>query len=223
MKSLIRELVLTRTYQLSSTYQAEAYAVDPDSALRWRMSRRRLESEAIRDAMLSASGTLAWERPHASAVARVGEGEVGRGINTRPLEEPFPHRSVYLPIIRGLVPEVLKVFDFPEPSNPQGLRDVTNVPTQALYLMNSPFVIEQSERFAERIRAAAATDQDRIQLAYTIAFGREATAPEIERSLAMIGELETGMEENEQTGPTAAAWAALCQALFASAEFRYLD
>lgn len=100
IKSLIRELVHTRTYRLSSNYQEQNIAADPANEFLWRMSRRRLEAEPLRDAMLAASGQLRLDRPEASPVAEIGEGEVGRGINMKPLQQPYPYRSVYLPIIR---------------------------------------------------------------------------------------------------------------------------
>jgi hypothetical protein len=147
IKRTVREFVHTRTYRLASDPSADNVAVDPDNRLYWRMPRKRLEAEAIRDAMLAGSGQLVLAPPESFAVAEIGDGEVGRGIDLSPLKRPFPHRSVYLPIIRGILPEVLKVFDFPEPSNIKGQRDVTNVPAQSLYLMNSSFVLDQANRY----------------------------------------------------------------------------
>ena len=140
IKSMIREVVLSRTYMLSSDYDPKSYATDAENRLRWRMDRRRLEAEPLRDAMLAVSGLLRDEPLQGSLVMQIGEGEVGRNINTSVLDKPFDHRSVYLPIIRGIIPEQLRIFDFPEPSNVQGLRDANTTPTQSLFLMNSPFV-----------------------------------------------------------------------------------
>ncbi|QDU40280.1 Planctomycete cytochrome C [Maioricimonas rarisocia] len=225
IKSLIREIVQSRTYQLSSDYHEQNVATDPANTFLWKMSRKRLEAEPFRDAMLAAGGTLRLDRPEASPVAEIGEGEVGRGINTKPLYAPYPYRSVYLPIIRGLVPESLKVFDFPEPSNPQGARDTTNVPAQSLYLMNSPFVLEQAGQFARRVVESSEDDLKRLQNAFAIAFTREPEEPEVATMLGFLSRThaELATEYPDEAKRTIAAWTAACHTLFASAEFRYVD
>lgn len=186
LKSLIREIVSSRTYRLSTENNADAWSSDPSNDLFWRMNRRRLDAEAIRDAMLVVSGNLVPNRPEGSLVQDIGEGEVGRNINTKPLEQPFPYRSVYLPIIRGLLPEVLKVFDFPEPSNPQGQRIVTNVPTQSLFLLNSPFVIEQANGIAARTLQSASDASSRITFLWMTTLGRPANAEEMKTAMNFL-------------------------------------
>ncbi|MCA9081304.1 MAG: DUF1553 domain-containing protein [Planctomycetaceae bacterium] len=220
-KAMIRELVLTQSYQLGADYIADSAERDPGNEYYWKMSRRRLEAEALRDAMLAASGRLELSRPHGSPVLQVGEGEVGRGINTKPLEQPYPYRSVYLPIIRGLLPEMLRVFDFPEPSNPQGLRDATNVPAQSLYLMNSPFVIEQSEALARLIVEASDEDAERIELAWLRVLGRSPRPDEVTRVMAYLSQSEAELSTTKSRALM--SWSSVCQALFAGAEFRYLE
>ena len=234
-KALIRELVLTRAYQLASTHNPASFAADPEARLHWRHNRRRLEAEAIRDAMLAASGQLDLTRPEASQVTKIGEGEVGRNLNIKPLTAPFPHRSVYLPIVRGILPEFLKLFDFPDPSNPQAIRDETNNPAQSLFLLNSPFVIEQSDALATRLLAREGSDADRIDRGFQLTLARNPTSAERERALAYIA---TAAETAETTGSDAKAkpdpatdktstrqraWSLFCQVLLAGAEFRYLD
>ena len=141
----------SRVYRESSGWNEKAFAADPDNRLRWRMPRRRLEAEPLRDAMLSVSGLLDLDSPAGSLVARMGEGEVGRNLDTSVLDQPFDHRSVYLPIIRGIIPEQLRLFDFPEPSNVQGQRDSNTTPTQSLFLMNSDFAVRVARSFAEHL------------------------------------------------------------------------
>jgi len=224
LKSLIRELVLTRTYQLSSTYDADLYAADAENLCFWRMNRRRMEAEPLRDFVLATSGALDPARPYGSRVMQIGEGELGRKVDLRPLQEPFPHRSVYLPVIRGLVPEFLKLFDLPEPSNVQGQRGVTNVPAQSLFLMNSPFVIGQAEALAKRVLASANGPKARLESVYKICLTRRPTLKEMERSLEFLrrananAEPLSGVEQTELF-----VWSTLCQAMFARAEFRYID
>ncbi len=235
-KAMIRELVLTRDYRLSSAHDPAAFEADPEARLAWRHNRRRLDAEAIRDAMLAVSGRLDLSRPEASQVTKIGEGEVGRNINIKPLTAPFPHRSVYLPIVRGIVPEFLKLFDFPDPSNPQAVRDETNLPAQSLFLLNSPFVIEQADTLALRLLANDGDDSDRIAVAYRVTLGRSPSNDERNRVLAYItsttGTLghsdkkpdkQPDKKPAKKTTPRQQAWGLFCQVLLAGAEFRYLD
>ena len=227
-KAMIRDLVLTRAYRLSSTHDPAAFEADPAAGLVWRHTRRRLEAEAIRDAMLAVSGRLDTSRPEASPVTRIGEGEVGRNINIKPLTAPFPHRSVYLPIVRGIVPEFLKLFDFPDPSNPQAVRDETNLPAQSLFLLNSPFVIQQADALASRMLAKEGDDNERISRAYRVTLGRRPGNDERDRALSYITSTARTLGQpenrtNKKTTPRQQAWSLFCQVLLAGAEFRYLD
>ncbi len=219
LKRTIREIVLSRTYQLAGTLDESNYERDPANTLLWRSSRRRLEAEALRDAMLAASGELVLERPETSVVARMGDGEVGRTINLKPLSEPFPHRSVYLPIIRGIVPEFLKTFDFPEPSNVLGRRSTTNVPMQSLFLMNSPFVVARAERLAT-LAAKTGDDDTAVATAYERALGRLPRDDERSRAVEFLSRHAAQLDGEN---PRREALVSLCQALFASAEFRFVE
>jgi mono/diheme cytochrome c family protein len=220
-KSLIRVIVLSRTYQLSTMFDAAAYQVDPGNVLLWRANRRRLEVEAIRDALLVAGGMIQFERPETSVVAEIGEGEVGRGINEQPLKAPFYHRSIYLPILRTALSDLLKTFDFPDPSNLQGRRIVTNVPTQSLFLLNNSLVIEQAQSLAEASCAASDIPSDRVNHAYMAAFGRPSTPAETQAALDFISQTSSPLATD--AAGQLAAWTTFCQALFASAEFRFAN
>jgi hypothetical protein len=125
IKSLVREIVLSRTYRQASDYRDEPFQQDPENRLVWRVSKRRLEAEAIRDAMLAASGQLDLVRPDGSLVGRViGDRPISIiGLDKRlpPDLDDGPHRSVYLPVIRDRLPDVLDLFDFPEASLVSGL------------------------------------------------------------------------------------------------------
>jgi hypothetical protein len=157
LKSAVRSIVLTRTYRQSSNYRADAFQRDPDNRLLWRANKRRLPAEAIRDAMLGASGELDRRRPLGSLVGKeIGDAPVSLiGLNANlPTDlDGSRHRSVYLPILRDRLPDVLDLFDFAEPSLVTGDRQTTNVPVQALYLMNSPFVQQRSIALAKRLLA----------------------------------------------------------------------
>ena len=170
--------------------------------------------------MLQAAGRLNLQRPEGSLVQQVGEGEVGRNINTRPLSQVFPHRSVYLPVIRGLLPEFLKVFDFPEPSNPAASRSVTNVPTQSLFLMNSPFVTEQAKAAGERVCGDHSDARQRVEALWLHCLSR--LPIDAERTMALEFVKNWQAPADDQT-VAQDAWSALAQSLMGSAEFRFVD
>ncbi|SIN76472.1 EF hand [Singulisphaera sp. GP187] len=224
VKRLIRQVVLTRAYQMGSGFDATNNEADPDNVLVWRMSKRRLEGEALRDAMLAISGELKLEPPQGSPVARAGEG------NTAPLQRfggnydlRLTCRSVYLPVIRNHFLESLALFDFADPSLVIAQRATTTVPAQGLYLLNSPFVIRQAEALADGLLRDVPNDGDRIAEAYLRTIGRPPTAQEQRAARAFLeGESGDGSPRRPAgSEPGRAGWAAFCQALFASAEFLY--
>jgi hypothetical protein len=279
IKRLVRSLVLSRTYRLSADNTAESLAVDPANELLWRHSPRRLTGEELRDAMLAASAELN---------SAPGEGSPATALQVLELRNNGPEalklldtafnsrqRSVYLPLLRGITPRSLDVFDFADQGMVTGSRDATTVPPQALYMLNDAFVRRQSLALAERLLAEQTVDdRTRVVAAFREVLSREATPAEIDRSLAYLSEFQAeasellaiasaegakveqvddatdagettenpaakkppaNPDEVDQTdalvkepeviasSPAAAAWASLCQALFASAEFRFLQ
>lgn len=221
VKALIKELVLSRTYRQASAWRQDAFEIDPDNRLLWRASKRRLDAEAIRDAMLAVSGQLDTSRPRASLVAEIGD----RPVSIIALDRRVPpdldgsrHRSVYLPVLRDKLPDVFELFDFAEPSLVTGNRETTNVPLQALYLMNSPFVMERAAALADRV-AKFSSDRDRqIRLTFVLCFSRAPTGEEMELARQFFAQAEA-------MGEAAAADALklYCHSLLATAEFRNLD
>jgi hypothetical protein len=224
LKKLIRSIVLSRVYRLSSAHNAENYAIDPSNRFRWRMEPRRLDAEEIRDAVLAASGQLDLKRPEGSPVLELDNGIVRPGKALQDLRKPTNHRSVYLPIVRGHLPEMLQVFDAPDPSLIVGQRDVTTVAPQALFMMNNPFVITQSHQMARRVLGTRGLTQDaRIDLAYRLALGRVATEGERSEIKHYVASYHKSVEPAAPKGnPQVTAWASFCQTLFASGEFRYV-
>jgi hypothetical protein len=226
VKQLIRSIVVSRVYQLSSAIDEHNYTVDPGNTLVWRATPRRLDAEQIRDSILVASGRLDLAPPHGSLVADLGNGYIGRTLKDHQFQVESAKRSVFLPIVRDLVPESLSLFDFAEPSLVVARRDSTNVPAQALFLMNNAFVLQESEAAAKRLLALTESDEGRIDAAFRTVFARPATDAERQR----IGEflrhqlasLPAAEAANAAT-PTETAWALVVQALLASAEFRYLQ
>jgi len=223
VKRLIRSIMLSRVYQLSSDHSAENYATDASNKLLWRMERRRLDAEEIRDAILAASGRLQMERPAGSPMLQLGNGRI-RGQDLSPIRKPSPVRSVYLPLPRGIENELLQSFDMADPSLIVAKRDVTTVPTQALFLMNNSFVLNQSEHMARRLLANhGASDEDRIALAFRLTLGRSPTDAERAQVARFIAEYRSSLSAAKVEGDsTLASWTSFCQTLLASGEFRYV-
>jgi hypothetical protein len=216
VKKLVREIVLSRTYQLSSASDAKNFAADPDNNFLWRANQRRLDAESIRDGILAVSGRLDLKAPNGSPLSGMADTDLGRAGRSA-AKTDSRHRSVYLPIIRDMLPEALDLFDFAEPSLVVAAREVTTVPSQALYMLNSPFIRENAAAFAKRFQGTSADPKERITAAYLTAFSRPPTAAEVARA---EGYLKT--HATERGGSTESALTTFCQALFASAEFRYV-
>jgi hypothetical protein len=215
VKKLIRTVALSHAYRLSSQFDEKNFDADPDNVLVWRMPKRRLEAEALRDSMLALGGRLDLTPPKGSPVARGGEGNVG--FRFRVGGDPAAtdaHRSVYLPIVRDGLPEVLTLFDFPDPSLIIGERATTTIPAQSLYLMNNPFVIRQAEGMADNLLASSEDDAGKLTRAYQLCYSRPPSDNELQNAQKFIADY--GLRQ-----PRRATWAALCQALFAGAEFSH--
>lgn len=244
-KKLVRALVLSHAYRLASQDDARCAAIDPGVVTLWRMPERRLEAEAIRDAMLSVAGTLEHTPPVGSPVG-VLEGRLQRDEIVAQVTRERPVRSVYLPLLRDHLPDSLAVFDEPDAAFVAGDREETNVATQALYLMNDADVIRLADAFADRLRALPGGDEERITRAFELAFGRKASQGERVAVRAFLADFaasagksaqpadkkksrkdeKRGDERRESStalDPERAAWSAFAQTLFQSAEFRYLN
>jgi hypothetical protein len=272
VKSLIREIVLSRVYRLSSEFQQERFERDPENQYFARANVRRMEAEVIRDSMLAVSGQLDLTRPRGSVMAHFSstiigpDGPIGAvmapaapgmagttatqtrgrpGLLGRPgqrqgdpamagglfprlrermngggggsvFDASVPFRSVYLPIPRNAVPRSLDVFDFAEPSMVIGQRETSNTPAQALYLLNNVFVIEQSDALARSLEQSEKDSDTRITQAFLLIFSRRPLPVELQASVQFL-------EDAEQSAKPSEALSAFCQALFASAEFRYVN
>lgn len=337
VKEIVREIATSRIYRASSEFDETKHEQDPENALIWRANPRRLDAEAIRDAMLAISGELDPERPRGSLVAEVGYtrvqgGVVGdarqmardavqkareeaiqngrsnstgrpffggrtnqqRGTTGRPSQggrfqqgqqqrpgqrmnqqrpsgqqsrqqtnrpdtgqgtgqrmgmgrgrsgmaggnsdlmaevlrkvtsqldmEDAKFRSVYLPIVRDEEPRSLEVFDFADSSSIIGQREASNTANQALYMLNNPFVMQQSEALAQRIAKEQTNVVDQINLAFMLAYGRPPTLPEKRAASSFARSFAAGAESERPTAQQ--TMAAICQSLIGSAEFRYLD
>lgn len=215
VKSLLRRIMLSRVYRLSSQVAPAQAEIDPENRLLSRMNRQRLEAEAIRDAMLVVSGQL--DPAQGGSTIKPGTTtEFGYEFTTL-------RRSVYIPVFRNTLHEVFEVFDFADPNLVMGRRNTSTLPTQALYLMNSPFVMEQAEHAARRLlESESPTDADRIVMAYEQALGRPPTDSERQLALEFLSDVRFASGGDDSAETEVQAWAGLYQALFACLDFRYL-
>ncbi len=227
-KTLIRNIVLSRVYAVGSQGSESLVQTDPENKLFGRWQRRRLEAEVIRDAVLSVAGTLELSRPSGTPLIELGTRELGAQANYTPLEKPTFVRSVYLPVLRGKLPEMLAAFDMADPSLTTGKRDTTSGPNQALFLLNSPLVLEQSNAFARRvIDAVGEDDKEGIELAFRLVLSHKPNEVQTQAALAYLESVRSVTRaehgaEFPQDQVNQAAWSQLCQSLFALPEFRYV-
>jgi hypothetical protein len=205
LKPLHRRLMLSDAYQQSHEVDPANLAIDPDNRYWWHFRPRRLEAETIRDALLAAGGNLDPAMYGPSVLDNTAR------------------RSVYLRVKRSELLPVMTMFDAPEPTQSIGERSVTTVPTQALAMMNSPFVRQQAEKLLARIRPSKdAPIPQAIELGYRIAFGRPPTDAEQAQMLAFVQQQRAALgAESPQT--TDQALVEFCHVLFCLNEFVYID
>jgi hypothetical protein len=224
IKQTIREIVLSHAYQLSGNYDDADFAADPGNTLTWRHSKRRLNAECIRDAMLQASNQLNLTPPAGSPVALAGDGSIGSGPAYERINETVfagindTHRSVYLPVARDEIPDALAVFDYPDSTVVHGDRETTNVPSQGLYMLNNDFVHAQAKLIAQQIVDSSGSDDDRLDKAFNLILCRPDTDAEHKQALAFLNRIGSDTE-----GDSIQQWTDFCLALFNTAEFRYLN
>ncbi|HEV3026076.1 MAG TPA: DUF1549 and DUF1553 domain-containing protein, partial [Planctomycetota bacterium] len=208
LKRLARQIVLSQVYRRGS----RGGSTDPENRLLGRRDRRRLDAEALRDAMLAISGELDPARG-GSTMTYTGRLFIPYESSALPVD-PWRRRAVYLPIYRGTAPpDVLEVFDFAPPGLVTGRRASTTVPTQALFLMNSPFVLDRSLAVARiLLQRGDLDDRGRVVLLYRKVVGRSPGAAEERRALEFLA-----------GGSREEAWTDLAHTLFSSNEFLFLE
>jgi len=199
IKKLHRRILLSRVYQQQSNDRPECKVVDPENALLWRMNRQRLDFEALRDALLAVAGRL--------------ERKLG-GPSMRDIAAPASRRrTLYGFLDRLNLPSLYRTFDFPSPDSTSPQRDVTTVPTQALFLMNNPFVIQCARHLIRRIEAVAEkATPARVERLYHMLYGRRPSSDEMGAALEYLG-----------GSPNEGAWDRFAQALLLANEFAFAD
>lgn len=276
LKKLVRRVVLTRSYQLGVEAPDANREVDPANRLVWRHSPRRLTAEEIRDTLLVTSGQI-QPKPEASAAKELRMVEMrdngAEAASIHRAADKSLSRSVYLPLLRGVTPGNLQAFDPVEQTLVTGQRDATTVPTQALYLLNSPFVRKEALALASKAAGdTAMAPGDWVRQIYLLTLGRSPSDVEAARAEQFLAEYastyqtelgdapvlaQADVRESSDTSTTdetaakppvvpenpdnvdrsdqvvvdeavvapdakTAAWLNLVQALYASAEFRFV-
>ena len=224
-KHLHRQLVTSSTYRMSTAHETRAALVDPENRMLWRFHRQRLEVEPLRDALLFVSGRLD-ETPGGTLLPTANRAYVTSTANVNPAIYSSQRRSIYLPVVRSALFEVFTAFDFADPSTLNGQRDQTTVAPQALFMMNSEFVLTQSRSLAEQLLARSDLDTPgRITRLYELAYSRPPTTTEVTRGTAYLARLRTArtLSGAATVDIELPVWTSLCRAVLAANEFVYVE
>lgn len=218
MKAMHRLMVLSSTYQMSSTHNEAAAEKDPENIWLWRFPRRRLEAEPMRDAIMAVSGDLRLDgggsilnykdRQYVANTAKRGEVDYEKNV-----------RAVYIPVVRSSLYDVFQAFDLPDPATPNGDRDSTVVAPQALFMMNGAVMLKHSLTMAKGLLARQDLDDaGRVADSYERAFSRPPTAAETDRALTFIAQMERAWQGDRER-----AWQSFTKMLLSSNEFLYVN
>ena len=235
VKRTIRSIMLSATYQQGSAVRGQstgdrgqetAEQADPQNLLFHRANVRRLEGEAIRDAILAVSGRLDRKQFGPSVPVHLTPFMQGRGrpAASGPLDGDG-RRSIYIAVRRNFLPPMMLAFDTPVPFSTVGRRNVSNVPAQALILMNDPFVVEQAKLWAKKTLADPdKTPQQRIERMYREEFARPPTASETETLMQFLSSQarQDGIADGQHASDER-VWADLAHVLYNAKEFVFVD
>lgn len=219
IKQMIRYIVLSNTYQMSSKSSPDAVAKDPNNTLWHHRPPQRLEGEIIRDSLLAISGRLDSSQfgpPVPIHLTSFMDGRGRPGVNG-PLDGDG-RRSVYISVRRNFLSPFMLAFDTPVPFSTMGRRNVSNVPAQALILMNDPFVLQQAEAWAKRVIETHQTTDERVRWMYLSAFARLPTEEELQIAIQFVGSLDSQAAQ----ATTLESWTQLAHVLINTKEFIFL-
>jgi mono/diheme cytochrome c family protein len=203
LKKLHRTILLSATWQMSSRYDRNAFAVDGENRLLWRMNPRQLEVEAWRDSLLAVTG------------------ELDRSIGGPPTERLLEsnRRTLYGTISRNgdrfASDEFLRLFDFPAPRSTSEQRSASTVPQQHLFMMNSAFMSARAKALAARLLTESIEDRVRIERGYQLLYSRPPNPEELELGLAFLGK--------SKGDKSLLQWEFYVQVLLSAHEFRQVQ
>jgi hypothetical protein len=223
VKAMHRLILLSSTYRMSTAYNEHAARIDPDNRLHWRMNRRRLEAEALRDALLAVGGRLD-RRVGGTLLESANRAYVTGTANRNYDKYDSDRRSLYLPVIRSALYDVFQAFDFPDPSVAAGERASTTVAPQALFMMNGKLVAGQTRALAADLLSGPGDDAGRVRSAYLRAYGRPPSEAEVARALAFVGRVGQALPADlDSAERRLRSWPSLCRVLVAANEFVYVE
>ncbi len=220
-KKLIREIIVSRVYQLSSTDTQNQSQIDPENRLLWRHSRRRMDAESIRDSLLAISGELQFERPGAHPFPSI---ENWRWSQHDPFKAVYEtkHRTVYLMTQRIQKHPFLALFDGPDTNTSTGKRSDSSVPLQSLHLANHPFFVEQSNAIADRVMANPQNGKDHfddtIRSIWTMTIGRNPDTQEMQLARDLLNSGQDLDDEHRKS-----VMRSFVHSLLMSNTFLYID
>ena len=230
-KQLIRAIVLSRVYRLSSINDSLTNKVDPDNRLLWRMHRQRLDAEAIRDSTLAISGELKESHGGPALVLENVENTgalVAKGVNPpnyshrKPRPSQEFERTIYLPVMRtGFTGEdrIRSYFDFVNPELIAGQRNQTVVPTQSLFLMNNDAYRKRAKLIIDRLFAESKTHDERLEQLWLRVLSRPMSPSERQDAIAFLGETQSLDTPDNKKISEPVAWQELCHSLLSSNHF----
>lgn len=225
-KRLIKEIVLSSVYQQSSKSSESADQADPENKLFHRANIRRLEAEAIRDHLLQVAGNLNLTQGGPSVPVHLTPFMEGRGRpgGSGPIDGAG-RRSIYIETRRNFLTPMLLAFDQPLPFNSMGRRTISNVPAQALILMNDPFVLEESKLWAKRaLSQKDISPEQRINQMYQSAFTRPPTPEETTAILTFANEQADQLQiPQEKRLQDPRVWTDIAQTLINTKEFIFIE
>ena len=222
LKALHRIMLSSSTYQMSSQYNANNNSRDPENKLLWRMRRRRLSGEELRDSVLQIGPGI--DHVMGGTLLKVKNRAYVTGSGTNITNEyDNLRRSVYLPVIRSSVFDVLQTMDFPDPAVSNGDRITTTVAPQALLMMNSVLVQKGTRHLSEQV-VNLPTDQ-RVESVYRLVLGRRPSGDDADIARQFIVEVESLAREqgSEQAEATIKAWQSFSRVLLSSNDFMYVE
>lgn len=227
MKAMHRLILSSKTYRLACIQDPAASAQDPDNRLLWRHERKRLDAESIRDAMLAVAGNLEANPPGPHPFPPIADWNWSQH-NPHKTLYPSRHRSVFLMTPRIQRHPFLALFDAPDANQSIEARTESTVPTQALFLLNNPFVTEQAAGLAQRMLSASSDPGERVRVGYQWAWSRTpqaVTKEEIEQAVAYVSAHATSARRLGIASESAEAdgYLSLARVLFSASEFFYTD
>ena len=222
LKALHRRILTSQVYQMSTTWNEQAAQIDPENRLLWRMPRRRMDAEQLRDSILAVSGQLDATMGGTLLATAPFQDLSVTGVSRNPALYQSTRRSVYLPVLRSALYDVFQAFDFPDPAVLNGDRATTTVASQALFMMNGPIVRRTAEHLADTLLSHRdIDDRDRLERACRLILGRPAAPDEIAEWESFLRRYQaaTSLAAEGPERRRRLAWQGLCRALLSSNEF----